>query len=77
MENPTNYGDKKPQGLRPINRNPLFEIKSYRFIDLLSITYNLIHIYGTTTTRCSLVDILVPPKGLWSSTNNSNDRILE
>ena len=27
----TNYGDKKPRGLRPINRNPLFEIKSDGF----------------------------------------------
>ena len=28
---PTNYGDKKTQGLRPINLNPLFEIKLHRF----------------------------------------------
>ena len=27
----TNCEDKKPQGLRPTNLNPLFEIKLYRF----------------------------------------------
>ena len=28
---PTNYGDKKPQGLRPTDLNSLFEIKLYKF----------------------------------------------
>ena len=30
-KNPTNGEGKKPRGLRPINQNPLFEIKSHRF----------------------------------------------
>ena len=28
----TNYGNKKPRGLRSINGNPLFKIKSHGFI---------------------------------------------
>ena len=45
-----NYGNKKPLGLRPTNLNPLYEIKLHKFTwsfypkDLLSSTYNLIHI---------------------------------
>ena len=76
-KNPTNGQDKKPRGLRPINQNPLFEIKSHRFTwplypkDLLSSTYNLIH--DATTTCYSLVDHLVHSKRLQSSTNNSNN----
>ena len=27
----TNCGDTKPQGLRPINLNPLYKIKLHRF----------------------------------------------
>ena len=67
---PTNCGDKKPRGLRLINRNPLFEIKSHRFTwsfypkNLLSNTYNLIHVRDVSTTRCSLVDSSIPSKGL-------------
>ena len=82
-KNPTNSQDKKPRGLRPINQNPLFEIKSHRFTwllypkDLLSSTCNLIHIRDTTTTCCFLVDASVPPKELQSSNNNSKNQILE
>ena len=39
--------------------------------DLLSNTYNLIHIHDTTTPYCSLVDPLDISKGLRSSTHNS------
>ena len=28
---PTNFGDKKPRGLRPTNQNPLFGIKLHNF----------------------------------------------
>ena len=67
---PTNCGDNKPPYLRPINLNPLFEINLHKFTwsfypnDLLSNTYNLSHVYNATTTCCSLVDLLVPLKGL-------------
>ena len=67
---PTNCGDKKPRGLRPTNLNPLFEIKSHRFMwslypkDLLFSAYNLIHVCDAATTRCSLVDHSIPPKGI-------------
>ena len=50
---------KKPQGLRPINLNPLYKIKLHTFTwslypkDLLSSTYNLIHICDATTSNCS------------------------
>ena len=79
----TNYGDKKQWGLRHINWNSLFKIKSHRFTwsfypkDLLSSTNNLIHVHKAAITYCFLVDPLVPPKVLWSSTNNSNNQILE
>ena len=55
---------------RPINQNPLFEIKSDKFTwpfypkDLLSNTYDLIHVRNVANTYCSLVNPLVPPKGL-------------
>ena len=80
---PTNCGDKKPRGLRPINRNPLFEIKSHKFTwplypkCLHSITYNLIHVCDITTICCSLVYFSVTSKGLRSSTNNSNNQSLK
>ena len=62
MENPhTNHGDKKPWGLRRTNLNPLFEIKLHRFTlapfffkDLLSNTYNLIHIRNATVSILDL-----------------------
>ena len=80
----TSCGDKKkPWGLRPTNLNQLFEIKLHKFTwplypkDLLSNTYNLIHIHDATTPYCSLVDPLVPLKGLRSSTNHSSIQILE
>ena len=51
MEKPhTNCGDKKLWDLRPANLNPLYEIKLHRLTwplypkDLLSNTYNLIHV---------------------------------
>ena len=59
---PKNWGDRKPWGLRPINRNPLFKIKSHRFTwplypkDLLFSTYNLIDIRDATTACCSLLE---------------------
>ena len=60
MENPhTNYGDKKSRGLRPTNLNPLYEIKLHIFTypfypkNLLSSTYNLIHVRNATTFDCS------------------------
>ena len=80
---PTNYEDKKPRGLRPINWNPPFEIKSHKFTyplypkDLLSSTYNLIHVCDAATTYCSLVNPQVLLKGLWSSTNNLKNQNLE
>ena len=76
---PTNCENKKSRDIRPINRNPLFEVKSHRFTlpfypkNLLSSIYNLIHIHNVTTTCCFLVDHSVPPKGLQSSTNNSKN----
>ena len=48
-------GDKKPRGLRPTNLNQLFEIKLHKFTwplypkDLLSNTYNFIHVHDATT----------------------------
>ena len=82
---PQTYEDKKkkPQGLRPTNLNPLFEIKLHKFTwsfypkDLLSSTYNSIHIHDVTTPCCSLVDPLAPPNGLRSLTHNSKNQILE
>ena len=80
---PTNYEDKKPRGLRSTNINPLFKIKLHKFTwplypkDLLSSTYNLIHVCDTTTPCCSLVDPLTTPKELRSLTNNSNIQIIE
>ena len=60
MENlHTNCGDKKSQGLRPTNLNPLYEIKLHRFTypfypkNLLFSTYNLIHVRDATTFDCS------------------------
>ena len=60
MENPhTNCGDKKPWGLRYTNLNPLYQIKLHKFTwllypkDLLSNTYNLIHVCDTITFNCS------------------------
>ena len=60
MENPhTNYEDKKLRGLRPTNLNPLYEIKLHKFTwsfypkNLLSNTYNLIHVHHATTFNCS------------------------
>ena len=79
---PTNFGDKK-QGLRPTNLKPLLEIKLHRFTwsfnhkDLLSNTYNLIHICDATTLCCSLVDPLATPKGLSYLTHDSNIQIHE
>ena len=79
----TNYEDKKPQGLRPINLNSLFEIKLHKFTyqlypkDLLFNNYNLIHIHNTTTPHYSLVDHSTTPKRLSSLTNNSKIQILE
>ena len=67
---PTNYEDKKSGCLRPINQNPLFEIKSHRFTwpfypkCLLSKNDNLIYVRNATTTYCSLVESSVPPKRL-------------
>ena len=80
---PTNCGDKKPRGLRPSNLNPLFEIKLHRFIwwlypkDLVSNTYNLIHVCNVGTPYCSLVDPSAASKGLRSFTQNSKIEILE
>ena len=72
----TNYGEKKPQDLRPTNLNPLFEIKLHRFTwlfypkNLLFNTYNLIHIHDVATSYCSLVDSFATSKGLRFSTND-------
>ena len=80
---PTNCEDKKPRGLRPINQNSLFEIKSHRFTwpfypnDLLFSTFNFIHVRDTATTCCSLLDPWVPLKRLRSLIDNSNNQILE
>ena len=47
LENPcTNYGDKKPQSLRPLIYNPLYDIKVQRFT-LLFYPKNL---YSNTYT---------------------------
>lgn len=54
----TNYEEKKLWGLKPINLNPLYEIKLYKFIwsfypkNLLFSTFNLIHIRNATTLDC-------------------------
>ena len=60
MENPhTNCGDKKPRGRRNINLNPLCKIKLHRFSwlfypkNLLSSTYNLIHVHDVASLDCS------------------------
>ena len=72
----TNYGEEKPQDLRPTNPNPLFEIKLHRFTwlfypkNLLFNTYNLIHIHDVATSYCSLVDSFATSKGLRFSTND-------
>ena len=77
VKTPTNCEDKKSRGLRPTYINPLFEIKFYKFTwslypkDLLSNTYDLIHIHDTTTPCCSIVDHLVPPKRLGFSQKES------
>ena len=60
---------KKPRGLRCINLNPLFKVKLHGFTwlffskDLLSNTYNLIHIRDTTKSCCSIVDPSTTLKG--------------
>ena len=78
-KNPTNSQDKKPRGLRPINQNPLFKIKSHRFTwplypkELLSSTYNLIHVRDATIACYFLVDHSAHSKRLWYSTNNSKN----
>ena len=54
----TNCGNKNRQGLRLTNLNPLNKIKLHKFTwpfypkDLLSSTYNLIHIWDATTLDC-------------------------
>ena len=63
VENPPQTSEKrKPRGLRPTNLNPLFEIKLHKFTwpfypkDLLSNTYNLIHIHDVATPCCSPIN---------------------
>ena len=78
MKNPyTNYGDKKTARLKAANLNPLYEIKLHIFTwpiylkDLLSSTYNLIHICDVTTSNCFSEYALASLKGCRSSTLNS------
>ena len=60
VENPhTNCGDKKTKRSKTTNLNLLYEIKLHKFTllfypkDLLSSTYNLIHVRDATTSYCS------------------------
>ena len=70
----TNCGDKKTMRFKTINLNPLYEIKLHRFIyllylkDLLSNTYNLIHVCDATTSDCSNKYISASLKGWRFST---------
>ena len=72
MENPhTNYGDKKAIRSKTINLNPLYEIKLHIFTwllylkDLLSNTYNLIHVRDTAIFdySCEYTSALLRDKG--------------
>ena len=80
---PQTCEDKKSQGLRLTNLNPLCEIKLYKITwpfcpkDLLYSTYNLIHVRDIVIPCCSLVDPSIHSKGLRSLTSNSNIQILE
>ena len=72
MENPhTNYEDKKTIRSSTVNLNPLYKIKLHRFTwllylkDLLSNTYNLIHVRDTTISdySCEYTSTLLRDKG--------------
>ena len=75
-----NCGDKKTTRSKTVNLNLLFKIKLHRFIwplfpkDLLSSTYNLIHVRDTVTSYCSLVVPSTTLKGWWSSTQDSKNQ---